>query len=219
MNIINGNKIFSFFTETKKGDKELTSNEIKCTTGYNEKRLNDFVTGRFCAKTAIEKLGHSNIEVLIGLEGRPQWPFDLVGSISHSESLTGAIIAYKSDYISLGVDIEEIGNVTVDLWDFLFTKSEKDFLKGFNDPKKQIEQSTILFSMKESFYKLQNPITNIFLDFLDVEIKLVSGVYHINVICPFKKHEKLSTETEIFFKKYNNVIITFCSWANSSLVN
>ena len=215
MNLINEKKIFSFFSETKKGVEELTKNEIKNTTSYNEKRLNDFATGRFCAKKAIEISGISSIDLLIGLEGKPIWPIDLVGSISHSESLTGAIIASQSDFISLGLDIEEIGNVTSDLWDYLFTETEKKFLRGFEDPKKQMEQSTILFSMKESFYKLQNPVTNTFLDFLEVELKCTSGRYYLNLLHPINLHERLNSETEVFVKKYDNIIITFCYWHNT----
>jgi 4'-phosphopantetheinyl transferase EntD len=217
MNIINGNKIFSFFTETKKGVAELSNNEIKASISFKEKRLIDFVTGRFCARKSIENLGLSNIEVLIGSDGMPLWPFDLVGSISHSETLTGAIIAYKTDYLSLGLDIEVIGNVTSDMWSYVFTESEKILLRSLGNPNKQMELSTILFSMKESFYKLQNPITNLYLDFLDIEIKSVLGEYYINVVYPINRHQKLCKETKMSFIKYNNVIITFCNWTNSPI--
>jgi 4'-phosphopantetheinyl transferase EntD len=215
MNLINDKKIFDFFSETKNGVEALTKSEIKNTKTYNEKRVKDFATGRFCAKQAIENLGLYNIDILTGVEGKPIWPSGLVGSISHCESLTGAIIARKSDYISLGLDIEEIGNVTTDLWEYLFTESEKMFLIGFEDPEKQREQSTILFSMKESFYKLQNPVTNTFLDFLEVELKCTSGRYYLNLLHPINLHERLNSETEVFVKKYNNIIITFCYWHNT----
>jgi len=96
---------------------------------------------------------------------------ELWGSISHCDSLAGAIVAKKSDHISLGLDNEEIGRVTPDFFDLVFTENEKRYLSSFTRRKLE-EQSTAIFSIKEAFYKFQHPLTNTFLDFLDVEVSL-----------------------------------------------
>ena len=87
---------------------------------------------------------------------------------------------------SLGLDIEVIGRVTKDLWDFVFTESEKMYLSGLSENEK-LFKSTALFSIKEAFYKFQRPITKVFLDFLEVEVSL-PDLKHVNVIsdtvCP-----------------------------------
>jgi len=160
----------SFFTENDKVHF-LTETEKKLTSGYSEKRLIDFSTGRYCAMQALEQIGIENVIIPTGKDRAPIWPEGIVGSISHCDSLTGAIVAKSSDTISLGLDIEEIGRVTPDLWDLVFTENEKNYLFRLSD-EDILVQSTAIFSIKEAFYKFQHPLTNTFLDFLDVEVSL-----------------------------------------------
>jgi len=140
---------------------------------FSLKRLSDFSTGRYCAKQAMEQIGIYDVIIPIGKDREPIWPDGIVGSISHCDSLTGAIVAKSSDHISLGLDIEEIGKVTTDLYDLVFTENEKSYLSNFAGRKLE-EQSTLIFSIKEAFYKYQHPLTKTFLDFLDVELSLPS---------------------------------------------
>ena len=147
---------------------------------FSQKRLADFSTGRYCAIKALEQLGIHDAVIPIGEDRAPIWPEGIVGSISHCDSLIGAIVAKSSDHISLGLDIEEIGRVTLDLWDLVFTENEKNYLSGLSDENKHV-QSTAIFSIKEAFYKFQYPITKTFLDFLEVEVDL-PGFKHINVL-------------------------------------
>lgn len=138
---------------------------------FSQKRLSDFSTGRYCALKALEQLGMKDVIISIGPNREPIWPEGVVGSISHCDTLAGAIVAKKSDHISLGLDIEEIGRVTPDLWDLVFTENEKNYLSQLSDEDKRV-QSTAIFSIKEAFYKFQHPLTKTFLDFLDVEVAL-----------------------------------------------
>jgi 4'-phosphopantetheinyl transferase EntD len=140
---------------------------------FSPKRLTDFSTGRYCAIKALEQLGIKDAIIPIGIDREPIWPDGIVGSISHCDSLVGAIVAKKSEHISLGLDIEEIGRVTSDLWDLVFTENEKVYLNALTGRKLE-EQSTAIFSIKEAFYKFQHPLTKTFLDFLDVEVSLPS---------------------------------------------
>lgn len=163
------NEIHSFFTNesvTLPDHFPLSPNQQ-----YSQKRLSDFSTGRYCAIKALEKLGIKDVHIPIGEDRAPVWPEGIVGSISHCDSLVGAIVAKNSDHISLGLDIEEIGRVTPDLWDLIFTQKEKDFLINLSDRELQ-EKSTAIFSIKEAYYKFQYPITKTYLDFLDVEVEL-----------------------------------------------
>jgi len=138
---------------------------------FSPKRLSDFSTGRYCALKALEQIGVSNVTIPIGKDREPVWPDGIVGSISHCDSLVGAIVAKDSDHISLGLDIEEIGRVTHDLWDWVFTENEKKYLFSLSEKELDI-QSTAIFSIKEAFYKFQFPLSKLFLDFLDVELVL-----------------------------------------------
>jgi 4'-phosphopantetheinyl transferase EntD len=172
---------------------------------FSEKRFADFSTGRYCAIKAMEQLGFSDITIPIGEEREPIWPEDLVGSISHCGRLTGAMVAKKSNQLSVGLDIEEIGKVTTELWDFVFTENEKSYLIGLNNIEKK-EQSTILFSIKEAFYKFQFPITKTFLEFLDVEIQLPS-FNQVNVHAESIPSDSLIRLNRVYYHIYNACVI------------
>lgn len=171
--------IQSIFTTHK---QELPNHKLTLPPNhqFSPKRLADFSTGRYCAIKALEQLGIQDAIIPMGEDRAPIWPEGIVGSISHCDSLTGAIVAKSADHISLGLDIEEIGRVTPDLWDLVFTENEKSYLFGLSD-EDLLVQSTAMFSIKEAFYKFQYPITKTFLDFLEVEVDL-PGFKHINVL-------------------------------------
>jgi 4'-phosphopantetheinyl transferase EntD len=159
----------SFFTSQK---HELPLHKLALPNHqFSPKRLVDFSTGRYCATKALEQMGIKDVIIPIGDEREPIWPEGIVGSISHCDTLVGAIVAYKTDHISLGLDIEEVGRVTPDLWDLVFTENEKVYLRSLTGRKLE-EHSTAIFSIKEAFYKFQHPLTKTFLDFLDVEVSL-----------------------------------------------
>jgi 4'-phosphopantetheinyl transferase EntD len=164
------NNTQSFFTPHKH-ELPLHSLALQHNHQFSPKRLADFSTGRYCALKTLEQIGIQDAVIPIGEDRAPIWPEGIVGSISHCDSLTGAIVAKSSDHSSLGLDIEEIGRVTRDLWDLVFTKNEKNYLSGLSEDAILV-QSTAIFSIKEAFYKFQYPLTKTFLDFLDVEVAL-----------------------------------------------
>ena len=196
----------SFFITEKQG-LPLHNLALPANHQFSPKRLVDFSTGRYCAIKALEQLGIQDVIIPIGKDREPIWPDGIVGSISHCDSLTGAIVAKKSDHISLGLDIEEIGRVTSDLWDLVFTETEKNFLSGLSDEDKLV-QSTAIFSIKEAFYKFQYPLTKTFLDFLDVEVLELN---ELTVLCEdiiFKT--EITKHKIIWFVKNNSVIAVIC---------
>ena len=96
--------IQSIFTTHK---QELPNHKLTLPPNhqFSPKRLADFSTGRYCAMKALEQIGIQNVIIPIGKDREPIWPEGIVGSISHCESLTGAIVSRKADHISLGLDI------------------------------------------------------------------------------------------------------------------
>lgn len=195
-------EIFNFFT-TKSQEFMLHELGLDPNHQFSPKRLGEFARGRYCAIKALEQLGITNAIIPIGENRAPIWPEGIVGSISHCDSLTGAIVAKKSECISLGLDIEEIGKVTPDLWDLVFTENEKLYLFGLSE-KEKIVNSTAIFSIKEAFYKFQFPLTNFFLDFLDVEVKLPE-CNQVNII-----HNSYSINLEITTNRSNFFIQNEC---------
>ncbi|MBW4891623.1 4'-phosphopantetheinyl transferase superfamily protein [Mucilaginibacter sp. HMF5004] len=204
---------YQHFTTTFNGDEVLTAREKALIEHSAEQRIKHFSTGRFCAKQALNKAGIADGEILVGESREPLWPEGIVGSISHSKQMAGAVVAATGKIFSVGLDIETIGGVRRDMWDMLFTPSEQQFLNSHADDELAL-YTTILFSGKEAFYKFQHPLTKTFLDFTDVEMSFVNGRFWLKVIKDFAGKEVLPTLTQIHFTKQNDQIITFCYHLN-----
>lgn len=172
---------------------------------FSQKRLADFSTGRYCAIKALKQLRIQDAIIPIGDGRAPIWPEGIVGSISHCDSLTGAIVARSSDHISLGLDIEEIGRVTPDLWNLVFTEKENNYLSCLSDEDKRV-QSTAIFSIKEAFYKFQYPLTKTFLGFLDVEVELIN-FSRVNVLIDDNLLNSVISKNSVYAKVENDCVI------------
>jgi 4'-phosphopantetheinyl transferase EntD len=173
---------------------------------FSRKRLTDFSNGRYCATKALEQIGIENAIIPIGEDREPIWPEGIVGSISHCDSLTGAIVAKSSDHISLGLDIEEIGRVTPDLWELVFTENEKNFLFSLSKEDQRVK-STAIFSIKEAFYKFQHPLTKVFLDFLDVEVNL-EDFSKVNVLSKMISQDSKIRDNQVVYYIDNECVIS-----------
>jgi 4'-phosphopantetheinyl transferase EntD len=195
----------SFFTRHKH-ELPLHNLALPPNHQFSPKRMAEFSTGRHCALKALEQLEIQDAILPIGDDRVPIWPEGIVGSISHCDSLTGAIVAKSSDHISLGLDIEEIGRVTPDLWDFVFTENEKNYLFCLSDEDKHV-QSTAIFSIKEAFYKFQHPITKTFLDFLDVEV-VTPNLSKIKVLSNNISLDSIIHENFVVFKIENGCVVS-----------
>lgn len=133
----------------------------------SDKRINDFVAGRLCAKQALHRLGISNFPLLVGKNREPIWPDNVVGSITHTDDFIAAAAAYSNTVSSIGIDVEQIIDNANELLDIVTTASEKQWLLALPAAQQPL-LLTLLFSAKEAFYKCQYPLTNQWLDFHDV---------------------------------------------------
>ena len=197
--------IQSIFTTHK---QELPNHKLTLPPNhqFSPKRLADFSTGRYCAMKALEQIGIQNVIIPIGKDREPIWPEGIVGSISHCESLTGAIVSRKADHISLGLDIEEIGRVTADLWPYVFTDKEIEYLNTLPIDQQELI-CTSIFSLKEAFYKFQFPITNLFLDFLDVEVQ-IPELNRMVVLSGLIPSSSLIHNNKLIVQNYENTVIS-----------
>jgi len=201
--------IMPFFTHHRKGVEVLLPPEVEISASYGSKRLSDFCTGRYCLRSCTNLLGF-NGEILIGDRGMPLLPTGIVGSVSHSKVLSGAVAASTENFQALGLDVESNGRISRDMWHLLFNEAESGFLNSLS-AEDQVLTATKFFSAKEAFYKMQYPISGIYLDFHDVEmlpenedallLKLLSDAG------PFKK----GSQFELNAKVAGNEIVTFCA--------
>jgi 4'-phosphopantetheinyl transferase EntD len=139
-----------------------------------EPRKIDFTLGRVAAREALQKIGYPPTEIPVGTDRAPIWPAGIAGSIAHTKNVAVAVVARVEQVLALGVDIEQSGAVTEDLWPKLFLPEERTFLQSI-DTAGRARFATAIFSVKEAFYKFQFPHTNEWLDFRDVKLSMNLG--------------------------------------------
>jgi len=130
--------------------------------------------GRLCAATAIAGLvadGDWCQPLLRGPAGEPLWPPGIVGSITHTAEFACAIAAPASTFAGIGIDSERRVDESTcsDIAAVCLTPAERQhFLRGTS-----IEQcwtATILFCIKEAFYKAAYSRAGRYIDFDELEV-------------------------------------------------
>ncbi len=175
------------------------------------KRQQDFATGRWCVKQLFKELNINSTAILSGTAGEPIWPKQICGSISHTTEAYCAAIAYKKSFISIGIDIEQRNRIISD-----------DAIQHFMNPNEMKnntnqEYAKIIFSAKESVFKLLYPIIRKKFYFQDVSIipnlnkKTFDFILNKNLSKAFKTGY-IGTGN-IFFN--NKWIFTICSLPNN----
>ncbi|MBN40092.1 MAG: 4'-phosphopantetheinyl transferase [Acidimicrobiaceae bacterium] len=150
-------------------DSYLWPEEEKILQDVSEKRRWDFVSGRKCARLAIETLGVKATPVLTGLRDEPIWPDGLVGSITHTRNYAAAAIAPASKILCLGLDAEPDEPLPHKVLSRISNAEEFNWVqraKGKEIP----HPGTLLFSAKEATYKAWNSVTKEWLGFSDAHV-------------------------------------------------
>ncbi len=133
------------------------------------KRRREFAAGRACARAALAELGKAAGPILSGVRNEPRWPEGVIGSITHTNGYCAAAVASEDAIRSVGLDVERSDSMPRELWSYICTNEEFEWLSGW--PQDDIGSLVkLIFCVKECVYKCQYPITHEFLDFLDVEI-------------------------------------------------
>lgn len=134
----------------------------KSVSKRSEKGKREFILGRLCAQVDLDDIQFIDRDET----GKPVWPKGLVGSISHSKDFAIAAHSVDKRIKSIGIDIERLVDdkrVSV-IKKMTLTESELRFLDSFQECT-QKEIATILFSAKETLYKLINPLSHCFINF------------------------------------------------------
>ncbi|MBT3879761.1 MAG: 4'-phosphopantetheinyl transferase superfamily protein [Candidatus Scalindua sp.] len=138
-----------------------------------EKRKREFRAGRICVREILSQFGIRNYPVLMNSKRGPIWPKEVCGSISHTDDYCGVAMALKKDFKSIGIDVELIERLNMDLQKYICTPDETRWLDSLS-MHKQKEFLALIFSSKECFYKCQYPISQTFLGFQDVTVNIDS---------------------------------------------
>src|SRR6202012_2584948 len=147
----------------------LLPQEATLTANASPKRIQEFATGRACARQALHLFGIDNFPILRSPCGYPIWPTHLVGSITHTTSFAAAVVAPKSTSASVGIDAEHVVDIDADLWPTICTPQEMDRLRSLPIHLRS-RAAALIFSAKEAFYKCHFPCFHEWIDFHDVDL-------------------------------------------------
>ena len=99
-----------------------------------KQRRCEFASGRRCARAALDRVGGPHISIPVGARRNPVWPLGFVGSISHSQDLCCAIAARRSDFASLGIDVEDARPLEVGVESFVCSEEERSAFSAMPPP-------------------------------------------------------------------------------------
>ena len=149
--------------------------------GAGLKRRQDFTAGRTCARAALSALGIENTPVLIGAAREPVWPASVVGSITHCAGYCAVVVADAGTLKAIGVDAEPNEPLPDGVLSLIAVQEELAWLK--NAPDSHVQWDRLLFSIKESTYKVLSPLTGEWFDFADacVHIDPLSSTFAVTM--------------------------------------
>ena len=142
-------------------------------------RRKEYAGGRACALRALQVVGSSEAADLPGdTDGVPVWPDGMLGSITHSKGLCAAVAGTTTDLQIIGLDLERTDRLKAAAIQRIVHATEADFVQG-----DQLRGS-ILFSLKEAFYKAQFPQWRTTANFEDLalDVDLSVGTASVNYI-------------------------------------
>ncbi|MGI5525363.1 4'-phosphopantetheinyl transferase family protein [Micromonospora sp. CA-259024] len=132
-------------------------------------RRRDFTAGRACARRALTDLGLPPTAVPSAADRAPVWPAGVVGTITHTTGYCAAAAAYTTDIRSVGIDAEQHREVSPGVRRLVLLPEEEATCA-------RLPSGTfwpvVLFSAKETVYKVWYPVVRSWLDFQDARLEL-----------------------------------------------
>jgi 4'-phosphopantetheinyl transferase EntD len=159
--------VFCVYSSRLPPDFQLLSTESNATKNMVPRRVREFTHGRYCARTALERLGCLSQVVPVGAGRAPVWPPGITGSLAHHRDVAVAVVARREDLSCLGVDLEAAADLDHDLVPLITTAAEIDALSTAMSAG---TAAKIIFSAKESVFKCLWPSLERYIDFMDIEI-------------------------------------------------
>lgn len=150
----------------------LLPEEEAAVRAASTKRRLDFALGRHCAHRALAALGASCGPLLNDASRAPRWPRGFVGSITHCAGYCAAAVASKQHVKSIGIDAEPARPLPPGVLDLIaHHEEEKTWIESHPD----YPWDRLLFSAKESLFKVWFPLTGQWLGFEQARVSFLAG--------------------------------------------
>ena len=133
-------------------------------------RRQEFATVRACAREALGQLGFPAAPILPGRRGAPQWPVGVIGSMTHCHGYRAAVVARADDAVGIGIDAEPAAPLPAGVLEAVSLPAERRRLQVLHARYPGVPWDRMLFSAKESVFKVWYPIVGTELGFEDAHI-------------------------------------------------
>lgn len=137
-------------------------------------RRAEYAAVRGCARTALRRLGLTDAAVPAGPDRAPVWPAGIVGSMTHVDGYRAAVVGRTETWAGLGIDAELHAPLPPGVASLVMSDDERAALTR-TDP--ALCPDRVLFSAKESVYKVWYPVTRSWLGFEEVDVRLGDGTF------------------------------------------
>lgn len=136
-------------------------------------RRREFTTVRHCAREALAALGGPRVPLLPGERGAPGWPDGFLGSMTHCRGYRAAAVARAGELVGVGIDAEPNEPLRDrGVLRLIALPEEQEMLAGLVASHPGVAWERLLFSAKESVYKVWFPLTSKWLDFEEARLTI-----------------------------------------------
>jgi 4'-phosphopantetheinyl transferase EntD len=153
-------------------DAELFPEEEASLGRSVDRRRQEFITGRACARLALSRLGIEPVAIPSGPSGEPMWPPGVVGSITHCAGYRASAVARSTDAATVGIDAEPNAPLPEGVLEEVASETEREFIASAQSGDGELDLGRLIFSAKEAVYKAWFPLTQRRLGFMDAELSL-----------------------------------------------
>ncbi|NLU80723.1 4'-phosphopantetheinyl transferase superfamily protein [Micromonospora sp. HNM0581] len=134
-----------------------------------DSRRRDFTAGRVCARRAMVALGLRPVAVPAAADRAPVWPAGLVGTITHTRGYCAAAVARADEIRAVGMDAEQHRELNPGVRRLICLPEEDEQVQRLPPG---IHWPAVIFSAKETVYKVWHPVVGSWLDFHDALVHL-----------------------------------------------
>ncbi|GGT07037.1 putative 4'-phosphopantetheinyl transferase [Planobispora rosea] len=158
------------FADVNPAEEMLFPEEEAAITKAVDKRRNEFITARACARRALKLLGRPPAPVPPGVRGEPQWPANVIGSITHCAGYRGAVLGEPEQTATIGIDAEPNQPLPNGVLEAIGLPEERSEVAAMLSDSPEIRWDRLLFCAKEAVYKAWFPLTGRWLNFEDARV-------------------------------------------------
>ncbi|MFE4538500.1 4'-phosphopantetheinyl transferase [Streptomyces scopuliridis] len=174
------------YDDGREPGEELFPQEKALVANAVPKRQREFTTVRFLARRAMRRLGQRPVPLLPNRRGAPQWPEGIVGSMTHCDGYRAAVVARAEGTAALGIDAEPDAPLPEGVLEVVALPAERTRIASLTERHPGVSYDRLIFSAKESVFKVWYPLTGRELDFSEAEIDIdpVERTFQARLLVP-----------------------------------